>query len=250
MTKLYNIGCSFSYGNCAFKKNQLCDTHLSPGIMFADHLGVEECNIASTGLSLDGVLRRLYTFDFEPHSYFLVGLPPSNRFQVAATKLRNQRKVRGLQANKPGVSGKIKKASSWQASKSRKYAFTKGPLIPDDWFHTYDWIDISLKNLDIDEHLNYYAFFYIVLIQARLAQLGKFWLYNTVEPHMSKSAKHPEVLKLKNSIVQDNSYYEPTSCMWEPVIADSSLQVADDDTHPNHEAYKLWFEGFKRFSDV
>ena len=67
---------------------------------------------------------------------------------------------------------------------------------------------------------------------------------------MSKSAKHPEILKLKNSIVQDDSYYEPTSCMWEPVIADSSLQVADDDTHPNHEAYKLWFEGFKRFSDV
>jgi len=250
MTKLYNIGCSFSYGNCASKRNQLCDIHLSPGTLFADHLGIEECNIASPGLSLDGVLRRLYTFDFEPHSYFLVGLPPSNRFQVASTKLRNQRKVRHSQADKPRVSDKIRTKLASKASESRKYAFAKGPLIPDDWFHTWNWIDTSIKNLDIDEHLNYYAFFHIVLIQARLAQLGRFWLYNTVEPHMSKSAKRSEVLKLKNSIVQSSLYYEPTNCMWSPVIVDSSLQVANDDTHPNHEAYKLWFEEFKRFAGV
>ena len=72
--KLVNLGCSFSYGNCVSDYETLSEEHIGPGTLIAKHLDYEEVNLASPGLSLDGVLRRLYTFDFDRNSTFLVGL--------------------------------------------------------------------------------------------------------------------------------------------------------------------------------
>ena len=113
--KLVNLGCSFSYGNCVSDYETLSEEHVGPGTLIAKHLDYEEVNLASPGLSLDGVLRRLYTFDFDRNSTFLVGLPPESRFQVVSTKPRNQKKIRG--------------GPEFSAN-----AFNNGPTIPTDWF--------------------------------------------------------------------------------------------------------------------
>ena len=132
--KLVNVGCSFSYGNCVSEYETFSNKHIGPGTLIAEHLGCNEVNIASPGLSLDGVLRRLYTFKFEPGSIILVGLPPESRFQVVATKPRNQKKVRSGQGTK--IDSIFKTASEYRAK-----AFNNGPSIPDDWFKTQSWLN-------------------------------------------------------------------------------------------------------------
>ena len=63
MSKLYNLGCSFAYGNCAPRRNKLCNQHKGPGTYIAKYLDRKEVNLARNGNSIDGVLRRLYTYD-------------------------------------------------------------------------------------------------------------------------------------------------------------------------------------------
>ena len=67
MNKLYNIGDSFSYGNCVKSYETFAENfeHLSPGDFIAEELGYEHVNLASPGLSPDGVLRRLFTNNFD-----------------------------------------------------------------------------------------------------------------------------------------------------------------------------------------
>jgi len=70
-TTIYNLGCSFK-------------THVSPIDIINKQLnpgGKKVTNLASPWLSLDGVLRRLYTTNFETDSLLFIGLPLSNRFQ-------------------------------------------------------------------------------------------------------------------------------------------------------------------------
>ena len=62
--RLINVGCSFSYGNVISEYETFADRHISPGTLVAAHMGIEELNIASPGLSLDGVLRRLHSYEF------------------------------------------------------------------------------------------------------------------------------------------------------------------------------------------
>jgi len=90
MLKLYNLGCSFSYGNCAIEKNNF-DVHKSPATFIADEFNLEEVNYASPGAGIDTVVRRLMTYDYEDGIY-MVGLSHSNRFQYLSTRKIDQRK--------------------------------------------------------------------------------------------------------------------------------------------------------------
>ena len=65
MLKLYNLGCSFAYGNCVPTRNNIGDEHKGPGTFLAKYLQREEVNLARNGNSIDGVLRKLYTYDYE-----------------------------------------------------------------------------------------------------------------------------------------------------------------------------------------
>jgi hypothetical protein len=234
--KLYNIGCSFSYGNCISEYETFAE-HLGPGSLLAEHLGCEEVNIASPGLSLDGVLRRLYTFEFEKDCILFVGLPPELRFQTVAVKPRNQDKTRGGQGLK--IESIFKSATAYRAN-----AFNKGPKIPTDWFCTQSWIDISLKNYNADEQLLYHTFFNILLIQKRLKELGyKYWLYNSVYGHMQHETKITEIQQLKDSIDLEN-YYQPNLGMRDLSDTDTKYQISRDDTHPNHLCYEKWIDDF------
>ena len=42
MSKLYNLGCSFAYGNCAPRRNKLCNEHKGPGTYIAKYLDRKE----------------------------------------------------------------------------------------------------------------------------------------------------------------------------------------------------------------
>ena len=92
--RLINVGCSFSYGNIISEYETFADKHISPGTLVAEYMGIEELNIASPGLSLDGVLRRLHSYEFQRDDVFLIGLPPNLRLQAVRTEPRNQNKIR------------------------------------------------------------------------------------------------------------------------------------------------------------
>ena len=235
--KLVNVGCSFSYGNCVSEYETFSNKHIGPGTLIAEHLGCNEVNIASPGLSLDGVLRRLYTFKFEPGSIILVGLPPESRFQVVATNPRNQKKVRGGQGTK--IDSIFKTPSEYRAK-----AFNNGPSIPEDWFKTQSWLDAKFKNYNTSNHIQYHAWFNILLIQQRLKQLdNSYWLYNSVYGHMQNTTNILDLQTLKDGISTEN-YYQPDLGIRDFSDTDKKYQISRDDTHPNHLCYKEWVKGF------
>ena len=52
MSKLYNMGCSFAYGNCVPQRNKLSNEHRSPGTYIAEYMKRDEVNLARNGYSL------------------------------------------------------------------------------------------------------------------------------------------------------------------------------------------------------
>ena len=81
MSKLYNLGCSVSYGNCASELNTLIDEHKSTSTYIADFNNLEEVNYASPGAGIDTVVRRLMTYDFEDGIY-MIGLSHQQDFNM------------------------------------------------------------------------------------------------------------------------------------------------------------------------
>ncbi len=226
--RLINIGCSFSYGNVISEYETFADAHVSPGTLVAQHLGCEEVNIASPGLSLDGVLRRLHSFEFEDTDVYLIGLPPCIRLQYVSRVPRDQNKVRHVDR---GV-------SEW-----RQNAFNQGPKIPEDWFKTMKWDeDVNVRPLDVIETNTYWSYYNILLIQVAM-QHRKYWLYNSVHGHMQQSTNIPETQRLRDRITLDH-YYKPDSGMHDEVLEHSRYQISRDDTHPNHAYYTHWAEEF------
>lgn len=229
--RLINIGCSFSYGNQISAYETFADTHVSPGTLLAEHLNCTEYNIASPGLSLDGVLRRLNTFDFNNDDVFFIGLPPNVRLQYVSKSPRNQNKVR--QSNPSGKG----------PSEYRNHAFNQGPKIAEDWFKTMRWdLDIDLKKMDLVETTAYHSFFYILLIQQCLAN-KKYWMYNSVHGHMQQATSKTEVQTLKNKI-DLTYYYQPESGLLDFASTKAEYSVAHDDSHPNHNCYREWIKNF------
>ena len=218
-----------------FKKYEtFADKHVSPGTLFAEYLNCEEYNIASPGLSLDGVLRRLNTFDFHDTEGLFVGLPPNVRLQYVSMSPRNQNKVR--QSNPSGKG----------PSEYRNHAFNQGPKIPEDWFKTMRLdMDIEIKKMDLLETTAYHSFFYILLIQQCLAN-KKYWMYNSVHGHMQQTTNKPEIQTLKNKI-DLTYYYQPEYGLLDFANSKKKYSVAHDDSHPNHECYNEWFKGFVTF---
>tara|TARA_A100000164_G_scaffold282227_1_gene254638 strand:- start:1205 stop:1909 length:705 start_codon:yes stop_codon:yes gene_type:complete len=232
--RLINIGCSFSYGNQISAYETFAQEHLSPGTLLAEHLDCTEYNIASPGLSLDGVLRRLYTFDFEDDDVFFVGLPPNVRLQYVSVKPRNQSKVR------------LSDPTGQGPTVYRRNAFNAGPKTPIDWFKTMRFdMDLELKQMDLIETTAYQSFFYILLIQQCLAN-KKYWMYNSVHGHMQQPTEIPEIQVLKDKIDLTH-YYQPEYGLLDFANSKEEYCVAQDDSHPNHVCYREWFRGFKDF---
>lgn len=225
--RLINIGCSFSYGNRIAEFEKFADEHVSPAGLVAKHLGIPELNLASPGLSLDGVLRRLYTHEFNEDDIFLIGLPPNCRVQSVDHKPRNQNKIRGY----------FKKPTEY-----RQHAFNGGPKRAEDWFVTRRWDNDYGAKIHVPETLTYWSFYNILLIQTAL-QGRKHYLYNSVHGHMQLETEHVEIARLRDKISLDN-YYMPLSGMQDEVLTNREYQISRDDTHPNHLYYKLWVEGF------
>lgn len=224
--RLINLGCSFSYGNVISEYETFADKHISPGTLIAEYLDIPEVNIASPGLSLDGVLRRLNSFEFESSDLYLVGLPPNLRFQTVSVKVRNQDKART----------KVPNSSEW-----RQNAFNQGPKIPADWFVTKKWSH-DIPGINVVETAIYWSFFLILLIQQSLAD-KKHILYNSVHGHMQQETTKPEIQTLKDKIVLYN-YYKPGFGMHDETSVNTKYQISRDDMHPNHVYYKKWAEDF------
>lgn len=239
MSKLYNMGCSFAYGNCVPRKNHLCDEHISPGTLVAKHLGLKEVNLAVNGNSLDGVLRRLYTYDFEKDGVILIGVPPSGRFQIVSYQEQVHNKIRGGQSERTG--------KGVSAKECIKYGFSKGPAKEGDFFKTNKWPEISVKKMDLNETASYYLHFNLAKIQSRLKELGlKSYIYNSIK--FTYGPKNLETALLKRQIDISN-YYKPESDMFAIVKSDSKYELADGDQHPNHLAYHEWAKGFCSWLD-
>ena len=90
MSKLYNLGCSVSYGNCASELNTLIDEHKSTSTYIANFNKLEEVNYASPGAGIDTVVRRLMTYDFEDGIY-MIGLSHPARFQYVSIREKRYR---------------------------------------------------------------------------------------------------------------------------------------------------------------
>ena len=165
MNKLYNIGDSFSYGNCLCEFEEFATDgegniiHLSPGDILAIELGYEHINLASPGLSPDGVLRRLYSNKFEADSFLLIGIPPANRFQTVGQFKRDQHRDR----------------SHYKGTEAKHKAFMYGPEMQDDWFRTHSYLSERLKRVNIEEQLTFNVLFNICLELLKPAIL--FYIY-------------------------------------------------------------------------
>lgn len=232
MSKLYNLGCSFAYGNCTPKRNQLCDEHKGPGTMIAQYMDREEVNLARNGNSIDGVLRRLYTYDFEKDGIVLIGVPPSGRFQVINDSEQIYNKERGY---KSSLFGK-----TTESQKCIKYAYTKGPGTRGDFFHTLKWAEVSNDN--INETSSYHVLFNILLIQKRLQELGlKYYIYNSIGYRDDPKNKETNIIRDQ---IDWTNYYKPETSMFDMVKSNVDYELAEGDQHPNHYAYRVWSEGF------
>ena len=229
MSKLYNMGCSFAYGNCAKGRNILCDEHRSPGTYIAEYLNIHEVNLARNGFSIDGVLRRVYTTDFEKDSVVLIGVPPSGRFQVVSFDEQVYNKERGSKAS---IFGK-----NSEAENCIRHAFTKGPTIKGDYFHTLKYTAVPGVD-DINETASYNVLFSVLKIQERLKKLGlKYYIYNSM--NYGYNPKNKEINKIKDQIDWSN-YYKPEWSMFDLIKSNVEYELADGDQHPNHLAYEKW----------
>ena len=233
--RLINIGCSFSYGNCISDYETFANKHISPGTLIAKHLACEEVNLASPGLSLDGVLRRLHSFNFEKTDRLLIGLPPCMRVQYVSRVPRNQDKIRDRDT----------------ATEYRKNAFNRGPKMHEDWFKTMKWDqDVKhSKTFDLVETNTYWSYYNILLIQLTMRHKlnwhdwkERYWLYNSIHGHMQQTTDIPEVKMLRDQIITHN-YFKPDVGMSD-MIDNSKYRVARDDPHPNHKLYYKWAEEF------
>ncbi len=234
MDKLYNIGDSFSYGNCVQSYETFANDykHLGPGDIIAEELGYEHINLASPGLSPDGVLRRLYTTDFEEvNSFLLIGIPPENRFQTIGERPRDQHKDRSI----------------YNGTEYKAKAFQYGPSIAEDWFRTHNYLSGRLKAINLDETLIYNSWFNILLIQKRLRELNlKFVIYNSVYGQMQYKTKLKELLSIKEQINYVN-YFQPKHGIQDLVNTNDKFKIARDDPHPNHSCYAIWCKKLLRF---
>ena len=232
MSKLYNLGCSFAYGNCVPTRNKLCDEHRGPGTYIAEYLNIHEVNLARNGNSIDGVLRKLYTYDFEKDGIVLIGVPPSGRFQVITNNEQIYNKKRGYKASFFGKTD--------ESQNCIKYAYTKGPTTKGDYFHTLKWAEVT--NGDINETSSYHVLFNILKIQKRLKELGlKYYIYNSIG--YKHDPKNEETKKIKEQI-DWSYYYKPEYSMFDMVKSNVEYELAEGDQHPNHYAYKEWSKDF------
>tara|TARA_B100000989_G_scaffold93263_1_gene67655 strand:- start:30369 stop:31085 length:717 start_codon:yes stop_codon:yes gene_type:complete len=234
MPKLYNIGDSFSYGNCVQSYENFADNykHLGPGDIISDELGYEHINLASPGLSPDGVLRRLYTTNFEEvDSFLLIGIPPENRFQTIGERPRDQHRDR----------------SYYKGTEHKAKAFMNGPVIEEDWFRTHNYLSGRLKAINLEETLIYNSWFNILLIQKRLRELNlKFVIYNSVYGQMQYKTKLKELLCIKDQINYVN-YFQPMHGIQDLVDSNNNFKIARDDAHPNHSCYAIWCKKILNF---
>ena len=237
VSKLYNLGCSFAYGNCVPERNKLSEEHKGPGTYVAEYFWGnknEEINLACNGNSLDGILRRLYTEEITRDNVILIGVPPASRFQI----VNNHSEI---------IYNKVRAGkSSWgadsEAQNCIKHAFTKGPSRDNDWFLSYKWPEINdtklVKKIDINETASYLLYFNLVKIQTKLKEIGaEYYIYNSVG--FFHEPKNVETLKLK-SMVDLSHYYQPDTDMFSLVKSDEKYELAEGDQHPNHIAYKEW----------
>ena len=232
MSKLYNLGCSFAYGNCAPRRNKLCNEHKGPGTYIAKYFDRKEVNLARNGNSIDGVLRRLYTYDFEKDGIVLIGVPPSGRFQVVGHEEQIYNKER---AYKSSIFGKTN-----EAQKCIRYAYTKGPNTRGDYFHTLKWAEVTSEH--INETSSYHVLFNILKIQTRLKELGlKYYIYNSIG--FKHNPKNEETKKIKEQI-DWSYYYKPEYSMFDMVLSNVEYELAEGDQHPNHYAYEEWSKDF------
>ena len=89
----------------------------------------------------------------------LIGVPPSGRFQVVSFDEQVYNKERGSKAS---IFGK-----NSEAENSIRYAFTKGPTIKGDYFHTLKYTAVPGVD-DINETASYNVLFSVLKIQERL----------------------------------------------------------------------------------
>jgi len=233
MSKLYNMGCSFAYGNCAKRRNQLCNEHKGPGTFLAHYLNRSEVNLARNGFSIDGILRRVYTTDFEKDGIVLIGVPPSGRFQVVSFDEQIYNKERGSKAS---IFGK-----NSEAENCIRHAFTKGPTIKGDYFHTLKYTAVPGVD-DINETASYNVLFSVLKIQERLKKLGiEYYIYNSM--NYGYSPKNKEIIKIKDQI-DWSKYYKPEWSMFDLIKSNVEYELAEGDQHPNHYAYEDWSKGF------
>ena len=245
MSAIYNIGCSFSYGNCIHSYQTFAQDkkgnhiHISPADMIREDYDNgwydEVINLASPGLSLDGVLRRLYSFNInDGNNLVLVGLPPSDRFQTVAINPREEYKNRGL----------FSTATKWKAE-----AFRYGPglEIYPDWFRTHKWTGDKLKGVDVDNQLLYHSWMNILLIQRRLRDLNvNYYLYNTVYSPLKYKTELTELNNIKKQISY-KYYFQPDLGLQDLVDTNKKFRISKDDPHPNHSCYALWCKKFIDF---
>ena len=232
MLKLYNLGCSFAYGNCVPTRNVICDEHKGPGTFLAEYLQREEVNLARNGNSIDGILRKLYTYDFDKNGIVLIGVPPAGRFQTISSIEQRYNKERTTKAN---IFGK-----NSEAQNCIKYAYTKGPETRGDYFHTLKWPDMLSEK--INETAKYHVLFNILKIQTKLKELGlEYYIYNSVAA--LGIPKNEETISIREQIDWSN-YYKPEYSMFDVVKLNVEYELAEGDQHPNHYAYEVWFKGF------
>jgi hypothetical protein len=244
MLKLYNLGCSFARGNCASDLNKITDFNLSPGSMLAEYLNREEINWARNGNSLDGVLKDLYSNEFEKDSIILIGTPPPHRFYILTDNVYPQN---------PDRIGKGNKSFSLFKNKDAKYtieqAFRKGPVRKEEnKFVSLKWDEVRDRvfesEVNLVEFMNFRFVLTLLSIQSRLRELNlNYILYNGIAD-LNFESKNWEVKKMKN-MIDLTYYYDPTHNINDATIAHEKYRVSFDDTHPNHVYYRQWFEQFK-----
>lgn len=237
--KLYNLGCSFAYGNCAVYRDTLCSEHKSIGTVVARHLGYEEVNLARNGNSIDSITRRLFVEKFESNCFMLIGLPPAGRFQVIDDKSpQNYNKIR---ARKSSLFG-----TNRASVETIMRAFTMGPSRADDYFYTHKLVGGIKKFINTDETASYQKFLNILLIQKRLQELNikKYCIYNSLPWNYQHKNKETETIRKQ---IDYSNYYRPDYSLFDLIKTDTKYELADGDQHPNHQAYEVWGEELSKW---
>ncbi len=248
MLKLYNLGCSFARGNLADSYNHLSNQNIGPGTLLAKFLKREEVNLARNGNSLDGILKDLYTNNFEKDSLILIGTPPKVRFYAFGKKIVS--KVNPIRKEK--AKSLLRKFSirNKEAEETIIKAFSKGPTpLKENCFHTEKWQNLNLhSDIDIEGHVNYKFLLDILSIQSRLKVLNlKYIIYNNLAD-LNYENNNWELINLKKQI-DLQFYFKPYFKIFDwtndQSVSNQKYQVATGDTHPNHTCYLKWFEELK-----